>query len=130
MKKLIFTISAVLLLGTLSAQTSQTEYNYVTKGYKVQQESGLDMKKGYEIKDVDYIKQAGANGSIEREVWLKALNRISENGVKTIAAYMVVYHRIGKDQEYLCIPAPNSAKEIIDAYYTSLYPDNSDHSSR
>ncbi|WP_421799825.1 hypothetical protein [Haliscomenobacter sp.] len=41
--------------------TTQEEYNYVTKGYKIQQESGLDMKKGYSIK---LYPETQTNGSV------------------------------------------------------------------
>ena len=35
-----------------SAPTTMEEYNYMTKGYKIQVESGLDMKKGYYFEDM------------------------------------------------------------------------------
>ena len=35
-----------------SVPTTMEEYNYMTKGYKIQVESGLDMKKGYFIEDM------------------------------------------------------------------------------
>ncbi len=46
---IIFCIASFITLG----QTTETEYNYVTKGYKIQLESGLDMKKGYRFEDLD-----------------------------------------------------------------------------
>ena len=61
MKKITFILAAFLLIflsgaARLYAQTTITtteeEYNYITKGYKVQFESGLDMKKGYILKDM------------------------------------------------------------------------------
>lgn len=36
----------VVFFTNLYFQTTQEEYNYITKGYKIQLESGLDMKKG------------------------------------------------------------------------------------
>lgn len=35
----------VVLFTNLYFQTTQEEYNYITKGYKIQLDSGLDMKK-------------------------------------------------------------------------------------
>jgi len=40
-------IILVLCENSFSQSTTQEEYNYITKGYKIQVESGLDMKKGY-----------------------------------------------------------------------------------
>ena len=37
---------------------TQEEFNYLTKGLKVQEESGLDMKKGYVLQEV-YSKKIG-----------------------------------------------------------------------
>ena len=36
--------------------TTEAEYNYLTKGYRVQMESGLDMTKGYTFQDMDHVK--------------------------------------------------------------------------
>ena len=120
MIKAILIAFIVAIAGKVGAQTTQEEYNYVTKGYKVQLESGLDMKKDYELRDIDNVKQSGTNGTIARQAWLKALNRVSTNGTKTIAAYMIIYQRTGNLQQYFCIPSPNSSQGIIDAYFISL----------
>ncbi len=104
----------IFMTCNLNAQTTLEEYNYVTKGYKVQVESGLDMKKGYEIEDVDKISTS------ERKAELKVLYRI-KNGTKEIAAYMIIYSRDFRDTEYICIPNPKSEKDIMDNYWTQLY---------
>lgn len=122
MKKQILFFLTIIIVGTLSAQTTREEYNYITKGYKVQIESGLDMKKGYELKDVDKVQQNGTNGSIARQAFLKVLNRVSTNGTVTIAAYMIVYERAGSQIEYFCIPSPTSSQELINSYFSSLQP--------
>ena len=130
MLKLILIVFLLFAVTTVPAQTTQEEYNYVTKGYNVQISSGLDMKKGYELKDIDHVSQSGSNGKTEREAWLKALYRIPATGSKSIAAYMIIYKRDGKDNEYVCVPSPNSDAEIRDAYFKSLYPNYSDNSAR
>jgi len=96
------------------AQTTLEEYNYVTKGYKVQIESGLDMKKGYELSHID------ADTTAERVAELKVLYRF-KNAKKEIAAYMIVYNRIGYAKEYICVPNPKSEDEIKTKYWTELY---------
>lgn len=41
----------MLLTLSVAAQT-QDEWNYLTKGLKIQEESGLDMKKGYKLETI------------------------------------------------------------------------------
>lgn len=60
--KILLSLSLVYWTLSLHAQldtsvihaipTTMEEYNYMTKGYKIQIESGLDMKKGYFFKDI------------------------------------------------------------------------------
>ncbi len=60
--KTLLTLSLVYWTLSLPAQldtslihaipTTVEEYNYMTKGYKIQIESGLDMKKGYFFNDI------------------------------------------------------------------------------
>ena len=125
MKEKIFITAIIFIFAMLTtnsnAQTTVEEYNYVVKGYKVQTESGLDMKKGYELKYVDETTVG------ERSVTLQKLVKTSES--KTVA-YMVIYKKKGNPNEYICIPHPNSSKEIIQAYWDALYNGVTDSSNR
>jgi hypothetical protein len=78
---LLFTI----FTSTVFSQTSLEEYNYVTKGYKVQIESGLDMKKGYEIQNVD------KSSTSERNAELKVLHRVKESKKRNSCLYDCLY---------------------------------------
>jgi hypothetical protein len=125
MKKAIllsYMLIIALLTNRLNAQTTMEEYNYVVKGYKVQLESGLDMKKGYELVDVD---DASAG---ERKVTLKKLVKTSPQR-KTVA-YMVTYRKGSGATEYICIPHPSSDTEIRDMYWKALYAGDGDSSYR
>lgn len=114
MKKL-FALAVVILVATISkAQTTIDEYNYVIKGYKIQIESGLDMKKGYEISNM------GTEATAERRVILKKLVRTN---TKKTAAYMLEYKLGNNPAEYICIPSPNSSADILKLYWESLYND-------
>jgi hypothetical protein len=119
MKKTLITliILHVLLITSIpniKAQTTLEEYNYVTKGYKVQIESGLDMKNGYEFVDID-------NYSNElRSAQLKGLYRIKEKS-RVLACYLVDYKTKGTPEEFICIPNPNSDPEILKKYWEQLY---------
>lgn len=51
MKKLVLLITLLFFSLSFSQNNGTTieEFNYLTKGYKIQIESGLDMKKGYTL---------------------------------------------------------------------------------
>src|ERR1035437_10199247 len=102
MKTTISVITIIIVFTmTINAQTTIEEYNYVTKGYKTQIESGLDMKKGYELQDIDKTSTG------ERNVSLKKLMKLN-GGTKKTVAYMVTYQKGSGSTEYVCIPNPNS----------------------
>jgi hypothetical protein len=124
MKKSLF-LAFFLLTLVISgiSQTSMEEYNYITKGYKVQLESGLDMKKGYEFEDLN-SHTAGI-----RTASLKKLVKIN-SGKRQIAAYMIVYQKEQSPKEYFCIPNPKSAEDVIAAYWTALYNGTGDSSAK
>ncbi len=120
--------TTILLLSTiytfnLKAQTTLEEYNYLTKGYKVQIESGLDMKKGYELSDIE------KRTTSERNAELKVLHRIKD-GKREIAGYLVIYNKTGGAKEYICIPNSKSEEEILTKYWTQLYDGSNDSSAR
>jgi hypothetical protein len=127
MKKTIILMAVFALTSIFSnvvlGQTTLEEFNYVTKGYKVQIESGLDMKKGYEIENVDEETSGG------RTVILKKLIKTTTNQKKTVA-YMLTYKKGSGATEYICIPQPSSDKEIIDLYWKTLYNGDGDSSFR
>ena len=107
MKKLLVLLigfNSLLLFGQTANQpapTTEEEYNYLTKGYKVQIESGLDMKKGYEIVSIDTVSTKIATAE------LFTLNRIKDSK-KEIAAYLIIYKRTSRTTEYICVPNPDS----------------------
>ena len=102
-------------------QTTLEEYNYLTKGIKIQLENGLDMKKGYSLEEVDKARF---------EVRSAVLSRLTRSDSK-IAAYLLRYQ---KDEnsvvEYYCIPHPKSTQGIKDLFFESLKPTNFDVNSK
>lgn len=124
MKKSLFLAFFLLIVAASGiSQTSIEEYNYVTRGYKVQQESGLDMKKGYEFEDLN-TQTAGV-----RKAALKKLVKVNA-GKRQTAAYMVIYQKEQGPKEYFCIPNPKSEEDVLNAYWTSLYNGTGDHSAK
>jgi hypothetical protein len=95
---------------SLFGQTSQEEYNYITKGYKVQVESGLDMKKGYTLTDLG--DWGLTYNSEKRTCQFKALIR---QGQTKPCAILMIYKRTDLTNGatyYVCIPSADSSDEI------------------
>jgi len=92
----------------LVGQTSTTEYKYIKEGFKIQEESGLDMKDGYV-----FVKSHFENtnrGEYTREVNFRFLVRTNTG---EIAGTQMVFKRTDTTYEdFLCIPSKNSDKEI------------------
>ena len=99
------------------AQTTVEEYNYVTKGYRVQIESGLDMKKGYTFADINSYRVSYSTGGF-RETEFKAL--FKEEGKKPVAILCIYSSSTNPSKEYLCIPQPSSPRELWDSTYARI----------
>ena len=110
MKRLFLFIAIACFASFAKAQgTTQEEYNYVSKGYKIQVESGLDMKKGYKIVETERMLD---------DVQVKFLFRESD---KTLAATIIVWHAkfFNKDY-YVCLPNSKASKELWQSFYISM----------
>ena len=113
---LLFSLFTVVLLAQVEP-TTQEEYNYVTKGYKIQQESGLDMKKGYSIKtypvraDGTVLVSAGLFNETHR-VFVQASGLYRDAEVHP-CAIIITYTNINKNfTEHFCIPSANAATSL------------------
>lgn len=102
MKKLFF---ALLFcgIGSMYAQTistSEEEYNYLTKGYPESIEKGLDIKDGYELKQIDEATFASC------KVLFYQFNSLKENATK---AYFIkrIDNTNPKKTRYYCIAINN-----------------------
>lgn len=116
-KLILIFISGFVLNANIYAQninqsppTTEEEYNYVTKGYRVQAESGLDMKKGYDLKEI--FEETIGNYKFT----VMSLIRVSK---KEVAALLVktVSANSGKIY-YFCIPHGN--QDLFTKYYQDL----------
>lgn len=88
---------------TLYSQTTQEEYNYITKGYKLQIEGGLDMKKGYSL--IDLGSWGLTHNPEHRECSFKGLVR---QGQTKPCAIMMIYKRTDVANGaiwYICVPS-------------------------
>ena len=115
MKKILFALfmfNSLFIFGQPSnpAPTTEEEYNYLTKGYKVQTESGLDMKKGYTF--VDLGKATRGSYDFEVKILMRELR-------KEVAGYLIISHsRVSGKTYFNCIPIDNS--ELLERYYKDI----------
>lgn len=112
MRKIILLMLVVTLSNLTYSQNQETEpisttideYNYMTKGYKMQQTSGLDMKKGYNIENIKTLLRGNYSFSF------KALIRTEEN---QLAGILIIGHSdvSGRDY-YLGMPINNRQLQL------------------
>lgn len=108
MKESLSLFSLLFTVVIAVSQTTLEEYNYLTKGYKVQMESGLDMKEGYELKYAytTTIRKKSFNRTIEFKYLYRTKDTIP-------CAILLVLARTDTDYiDYLCVPSFNSTKEL------------------
>ncbi len=112
----LFLLGVVFVTQNSNAQsckelpTSLEEYNYIVKGYKIQLENGLDMKKGYTLKD---IFEESANG---RKVIFKEL--VKEE--KDLRAIMAIFTGLNGVTSYFCIPLGADTSNLLQSYTLSI----------
>lgn len=111
--KYLLTASLLAFSLVVFGQTTMEEYNYLTKGYKIQQESGLDMKRGYELihhgKFIGQITQGFSSKNAGAEFQF-----LYREGEKTPCAVLMILHEDGKPDGYLCIPDLLSDQAVWD----------------
>lgn len=94
------------ICSTTSGQTTQEEYNFITKGYRFTIEYGLDMKQGYTMKPIKSYKPSPSfSGDI------LGLFRANND----LAGYLVIVED-GTFKKDICIPTESSSDEIWKQY--------------
>ncbi len=114
MKAISSILIGLLIVTSINSARSQTnieEYNYLTKGYKIQLDAGLDMKIGYSFTDL------GTYSTPQRSCTFKALMKQAS---KKRVAILCVFHAANKDTYYFCIPSDGSPNNIFEEYRKSL----------
>jgi hypothetical protein len=117
-KKILFVLA--ILAGGIAAkaQTTLEEYNFVTKGYKIQIDGGLDMKKGYTLKDLGE-HSLNFNQDGKRECKFKGLYR--DTVLSKPCAIMMIYTRKSSGYiEYYCIPTLDAESTLWDKLLEQL----------
>jgi len=90
-------------------QTTQEEYDYVTKELKIQVEGNFNMRKGYELKSIKVVNNN------QKRIELGQLIRIED---KSVACYWLKFTNF--KTIYFCLPNPHSTTSIINKCNTDL----------
>ncbi|MCF6294871.1 MAG: hypothetical protein L3J25_04190 [Flavobacteriaceae bacterium] len=112
MKKLTLLLCFLLSIAAFG-QTTLEEYNYLTKGYKLDKETGRDLKSGYELKYIDawHFNVKDGGNVINRKTTIYGFKKVDENRV---AGFLIERRREDTGYiDYLCVPTFMSDKEIL-----------------
>ncbi len=115
MKKIILLSGMLLFNLSVFAQSGTTvdEYNYLTKGLKLQSESGLDTKKGYRL-DAVYKREFN-----KYQITISNLVLVESSDVKAIS--VKAFSPVTKQTHYICIPVNNDELSVKHLEMVSLF---------
>lgn len=88
-------------------QTSQEEYNFITKGYRFTIDYGLDMKKGYAVKLLNKYDLTPNCSAV--------ISGVFREEIGDLAGYLLTI-KDGAFEKDICIPTENSTDEIWKQY--------------
>lgn len=120
MKKTLLILATIISFSTFAQEqsdevafhnTTLEEYNYMTKGYEIQMESGLDMKKGYTFDELEDINMDGYDFN------LKFLSRTDSDQLAGVLV-VITSENTGL-KEYVAVPVGNDS-EIISKYFIKI----------
>jgi len=88
------------LTAAQKGPTTLEEYNYLTKGYHIQVESGLDMKKGYRLDSLGSYVIGDYNFYV--------LKLVREANQELAGTLIIREGRVSGEKQYAAIPVDNS----------------------
>jgi hypothetical protein len=97
-----------------------TEYNYITKGYKLDLETGRDIKEGYIMVAETPKLKLKLNG-IERTLSVLEFQSIEEG--RTAALLIKISRTDTKYAKYYCLPHKKSSVEVLEKASTDFFND-------
>ncbi|MFZ4796764.1 MAG: hypothetical protein ACOYMA_04675 [Bacteroidia bacterium] len=111
----------LVAISSAYSQTTEEEFNYLTKGYQIQMESGLDMKKGYSTKEItDYIVNF-QSGNYKKVTFRYLYKEDTKKNVAVLAQFTFYKKEENKTiSKYLCIPLSNSELTITDRAFKQI----------
>jgi hypothetical protein len=115
MKRLFFTLFAAFFFSSfIKAQTTQEDYNYITKGYQDDIEKGKGIKTGYNIKEIQSQTAVTVDG-IRRYVTVYYFRKGLVN-----KAFLVKCNDSVGNTRYMCIPSANSDSDLWDQMFSDF----------
>lgn len=91
--------------------TTEEEYNYGAIGYRIQLQTRMSDKPGYEIRENGTCEEPG------RKITRMAMFRTNE---QSPCANILIYDRSGAAPQYYCIPSSNAAPRLWEQFHKSL----------
>jgi hypothetical protein len=128
-KRLLFLLVVGLMALAAKSQTTEEEYNYLTKGYQIQLESGLDMKKGYTMKDLTEYVVNFQSGNYKKVTFKYLYKDEAKKNVAVLAIFSFYKKEENKTlSKYICIPLSNTDTLLMDRAFNQIKeftdPDN------
>ena len=117
MKLIVSFLFYILFCISAFSQTTEEEYNYITKVYKIQIESGLDMKKGYRFEEIAEHYTTN-NTNVRRTCKFLALYRLGQ--LKPCAVLCIYTRSDNGFKDYICIPTYDAPQYLWNAMYKQL----------
>lgn len=111
MKKILVLAALMACINVfVHAQTTQSDYNYLTGGFKNDIFNGSGLKPGYYLEKIGYRANIKVNEFITRSAFLFVLKVRGQ-----FKGYMVKIWDTESYREYYCIPAPDSENDVLRA---------------
>ena len=111
---LIFILLTSLSVSSFSQgfpPTTEEEYNMSTVGYKLYLQMGVELKKGYTVKEIGEYEYG------DRKATFKGLYR---SGDQKPCVIIMMYSKLRGAPEYYGIPTPDAPEVLWDRYRMSL----------
>lgn len=96
--------------------TTEKEYNYLTKGLKIQEDSGLDIIDGYELEELQNLKVSNYRFDFK---YLKEINTQQRKALSVI-----IESKVTNTKYYVCIPVRNADLTNSYASYVNQFDVN------
>jgi hypothetical protein len=103
------TLLAFLLFLSINAfsQTSQEEYDYLSKVYGEQRDTGMLVKKGYKVFELTTTFTAFSDTARNISFW-----GIVRKGQTKPSAILMKYDKLGKGTVHICIPSIDAPQSM------------------
>ncbi|MCP4051719.1 MAG: hypothetical protein GY739_01430 [Mesoflavibacter sp.] len=112
MKKIIFILCALISITAFS-QTSMEEYNYLTKGYLLDKQTGRDLKSGYRMDaTIPPFSQNINDGKNTITRKLRILKFVRTEDEKVVALLVIENREDTGYEGYICVPSILSSSEV------------------